>query len=240
MEAPVAAALGKLDAFNLFDPYWTDVEYSFWYAMLNCGLKLPASTGSDWFLCSANRVYAYTGRSFRYEDWMKALQGGRTFITNGPALFLTVDDHMPGDTIVREPEEELTVSVSWKSHYAIHRVDIIWNGRVAAFQQFPDGCTEGHFEAGVKAVSDGWIAARLGSTSRDSFFEPIYAHTSPLYAMTGIRSEEEKLAAARFDRAISQALEKIERLGRFQTDKQRQEVLNLFRQGQAVYRGLLD
>ena len=240
MEAPVAAALGKLDAFNLFDPYWTDLEYSLWYAMLNCGLRLTASTGSDWFVCSANRVYAYTGRSFRYEDWMEGLQGGRTFITNGPALFVTVDDHMPGDTVVREPGEELAVSVSWKSHYGIHRVDIVRNGKVAAFQQFPEGCTEGHFEAGVKAVSDGWIAARLGSTSRDSFLEPIYAHTSPVYIVTGARSEEERLAAAQFDRAIEQALERVKQRGRFRNDSQRQEVLNLFRQGQAVYRELLD
>ena len=49
MEAPVAAALGKLDAFNLFDPYqWIDQEYKLWYHLLNCGFKLPASTGSDW------------------------------------------------------------------------------------------------------------------------------------------------------------------------------------------------
>jgi hypothetical protein len=168
------------------------------------------------------------------------LQGGRTFITNGPALFVTVDDHLPGDTIVREPGEELAVSVSWKSHYAIHRVDIVWNGKVAAFQQFPKGCTEGHFETGVKAVSDGWIAARLGSTSRDSFLEPIYAHTSPVYIVIGVRSEEERLAAAQFDRAIAESLERVSQTGRFRSDSQRQEVLSLFRRGQEVYRKLLN
>ena len=239
MEAPVAAVLRKLDAFNLFDPHWMDPEYALWYAMLNCRLRLPASTGSDWFVCSANRVYAYTGDAFCYEDWMQALQAGRTFITNGPALFMTVDDHMPGDTVVKEPEEELAVTVSWKSHYAIHKVDIIWNGNVAVSRQFPEGCTEGQFEAGVRAASDGWIAARLGSTARDSFLEPIYAHASPVYVMTGIRSEEEKLAATRFDRAIEESLERVNRLGRFQTDKQRQEVVDLFRQGRAAYRELL-
>jgi hypothetical protein len=61
MEAPVAAVLGKLDAFNLFDPYWQDPEWDVWYALLNCGLRLPASTGSDWFICSSNRVYVHTG-----------------------------------------------------------------------------------------------------------------------------------------------------------------------------------
>ena len=32
-----------------------------WYDLLTCGLALPASTGSDWFICSSNRVYAFTG-----------------------------------------------------------------------------------------------------------------------------------------------------------------------------------
>ena len=96
MEAPVAAALGKLDAFNLFDPQWMDPEYDIYYRMLNAGIKLPASTGSDWFISSANRVYADTGRAFDYDDWLTALKQGKTFITNGPALRLTVADQEPG------------------------------------------------------------------------------------------------------------------------------------------------
>jgi hypothetical protein len=47
MEAPIAAMLGRLDALNLFDPYWMDPEYDLWYALLNCGIRLPAST-VDW------------------------------------------------------------------------------------------------------------------------------------------------------------------------------------------------
>jgi hypothetical protein len=66
MEAPVAAALGKVDAFNLFDPSWIDAEYDIYYQMLNAGIRLPASTGSDWAICSANRVHADTGMAFEY------------------------------------------------------------------------------------------------------------------------------------------------------------------------------
>ncbi|MGG7381594.1 hypothetical protein ACQ7B2_23590, partial [Escherichia coli] len=64
MEAPVAAALGRLDGLNLFDPYWMDPEYELWYRLLNCGIKLPASTGSDWYVCSSNRVYVDVGSAF--------------------------------------------------------------------------------------------------------------------------------------------------------------------------------
>lgn len=239
MEAPVATALGKVDAFNLFDPYWMDPEYDVWYAMLNCGFKLPASTGSDWFVCSANRVYAYTGGAFDYKDWMKALQEGRTFITNGPALFLTVDDQMPGGTVYGDPGNKLAVRVAWKSHYAIQRVEVIWNGKVVTGQQFVQESTEGQFETEVNARSNGWVAARLASNVRDSFFQPIYAHTSPVYVVTGLRAVEEKKAAAQFDRSIEHALEKVNQKGRFQNYKQRREVVELFRQGQAVYKTLL-
>ena len=83
MEAPIAAALGKLDGLNLFDPYWMDPEYDLWYALLNCGIRLPASTGSDWFVCSSNRVYV-TVEEFSYRSWLAGLAAGRTFITNGP------------------------------------------------------------------------------------------------------------------------------------------------------------
>jgi hypothetical protein len=239
MEAPVAAALGKLDAFNLFDPHWMDPEYAIWYAMLNCGLRLPASTGSDWFICSANRVYAYTGRSFNYHDWMQSLQEGRTFITNGPSLFLSADDQMPGETLVREPGQEIFAVASWKSHYSIHRVEIIWNGHVIATQQFPDGSMEGNFEAGIKAYSDGWVAARLSSTARDSFFQPIYAHTSPVYVTAGLQPAETAAAAAQFECAIQRALGRVNTRYRFEHDRQRREVVELFRRGQAVFRKLI-
>ena len=109
MEAPVAAALGKVHAMNLFDPYWKDIEYDLWYHMLNCGIKLPASTGSDWFVSSANRVYAQGGRDFSYEEWLEAVRGGKTFITNGPALYLAAAGSEPGDVIEARPGEKIIV-----------------------------------------------------------------------------------------------------------------------------------
>ena len=106
LEAPVAAALGKLDGFNLFDPFWMDPEYEIWYRLLNCGIPLPASTGSDWFVCSNNRVYVdLGGAAFEYDRWIDGLKAGRTFITNGPLLLLRADGAAPGDTLQVQPEQ---------------------------------------------------------------------------------------------------------------------------------------
>jgi hypothetical protein len=235
MEAPIAAALGKLDAFNLFDPWWMDPEYDIWYQMLNCGLHLPASTGSDWFISSANRVYAYTGGEFAVDDWIGSLKSGKTFITNGPAVLLTVNDQLPGSTVVTAPDQHLSAIVQWTSHYAIERVEIIWNGKVIASNRPPAGATSGILDFSGIPPSDGWLAARLYSTRRDSFWQPIYAHSSPVYVKIGVPAYEQRDAAAAFVHSIEHDMERIRQSGRFQNDRQRHDVLDLFEQGKSVY-----
>ncbi len=239
MEAPVAAALGKLHAFNLFDPFWHDVEYDIYYQMLNCGIRLPASTGSDWFVSSANRVYSQTGGDFLYERWLHGIKAGNTFITNGPALFTSVCGKEPGETIQCSPGDKLNVHVSWKSHYRVHRAEVVSNGEVVARREFPAGSTGGHLSVAVPVDSDGWVAARLGSGSRDSFNQPLWAHTSPVYVSAGgVRGVHTKTASARFAASIDRSLEWVRRKGKYYSDEQRREVAALFREGQEVYKRL--
>ena len=239
MEAPVAAALGKLDAFNLFDPDWRDPEYDIYYRMLNAGIRLPASTGSDWFISSANRVYASTGGPFEYDSWLDALKNGRTFITNGPALSLTVQEEGPGGEVEARPGGRLPALVTWKSHYPVTRAEVLFNGRVVAHELMPGGSTEGRLETEVVAPSDGWIAARLSSNARDSFSQPVFAHTSPVYVKAGMDSPEQAEAARWFDSSIERSLEWVRTKGKYYNDDQRREVADLFREGQQVYKAML-
>ena len=239
MEAPVAAALGKVDAFNLFDPNWMDAEYDIYYRMLNAGIRLPASTGSDWFICSANRVYADTRGPFDYESWVGALKEGRTFITNGPALSVSVDGQGPGSQLELSPNATASSAASWTSNYPISQVDIIYNGRAVASRTYPGGSTIGRLEAEVTVPADGWIAARLSSTTRDSYLQPVFAHTSPVYVSVGAGGDDQREAAAWFDEEIERSIEWVGSKGRFYTDSQRREVVDLFRQGQQQYRAML-
>jgi len=82
------------------------------------------------------------------------------------------------------------------------------------------------------------VTARLSSHVRDSYFQPIFAHTSPVYMRAGRRAAEQPEAAHFFDRAIDDALGWVQQKGKYANDTQRKEVLILFREGQAVYRGL--
>ncbi len=239
MEAPVAAALGKLDAFNLFDPFWDDEEYDIYYRMLNAGIRLPASTGSDWFVCSANRVYAQTGGPFDYEAWVEAVREGKTFITNGPALRLTVDGEGPGGEVSAAPGRSVGVSVEWESHYPVKRVELMRSGAVVAAESFEEGSTAGRMEADVPVTCDGWLAARASSDRRDSFAQPIFAHTSPVYVTAGVDCADRKAAAEWLAAEIDRSLDWVRTKGRFYTDAQRREVVDLFRQGREVYRSII-
>ncbi|MCB0187866.1 MAG: hypothetical protein KDE31_26540, partial [Caldilineaceae bacterium] len=132
----------------------------------------------------------------------------------------------------------LTVDVRWQSHYAVQRVELIWNGQVVETLQIPQGATVGALTAEVPARSDGWLAARLSSQVRDSFYQPLFAHTSPVYITTGIQAPEVADAARFFDQAIDGALNWVQQRGKFRNAQQRQEVLALFKEGQAVYQTL--
>ena len=240
MEAPVAAVLGKLDAFNLFDPYWMDAEYDIYYRMLNAGIRLPASTGSDWFISSANRVYSHTGGPFEYESWLEALKGGRTFITNGPALDLQVDGAGIGSTV----ETEAGTAALRRGFLEValpHRLrgDTLQRGggrpaNVPGRFNWP-----GSSRPRSRLASDGWIAARLASHARDSFAQPIFAHTSPVYVRAGRASPEQRDAATWFIESIDQSLQWVGSRGKFYTDVQRREVLDLFLQGREAYARML-
>ena len=239
MEAPVAASLGKLDAFNLFDPYWMDPEYELWYRLLNCGFPLPASTGTDWFVCSNNRVYVRTDGDFSYAGWVDGMKAGRTFITNGPAIDLRVDDRLPGDTVDKQGGGSLEVELSFRSHYPVERVELIIDGALAQGWEWREGRREAELRHPVEVERDGWIAARLWGDSRDSFDHSIYAHTSPVYFRCGLPSLARPESARFFLDAIDESLKWVDTWGRYDDDRQRQEVKDLFRRGREVYAGLV-
>ena len=235
LEAPVAAGLGKLDAFNLFDPCWKDVEYDIWYRLLNCGIRLPASTGSDWYVCSNNRVYVQTEDSFTYSSWLEGLRAGRTFITNGPALWLEVEGEGPGAQIA--VSDRASVVVKWRSHYPLDRIEVVHDGEVACARELRETAEsrEGAWVVDVNLEGDGWIAARVFGSARDSFRQAVYAHTSPVYLGSGLPVAKVGAAAECFRRGIEESSALIERDGRFARDEQREEVLHLFNEGREVY-----
>ncbi len=239
MEAPVAAALGKMDAINIFDYYWMEPEYEIWYHLLNCGIHLPASTGSDWFICNHNRVYVQIENGFSYDAWWEGLLAGRSFITNGPALFLTVGEQESGGTVQVSPGSALPTKVTWESYWPLHSLDVILNGSVIAHREFPEGSRSGTWEVECVAEGDGWIAVRCASRQRDSFDQPIFAHTNPVYVSTGGVTGDARHSSAEFLLGtIDDSLDWISHRGRFDDSVQRETVRRLFLDARKFYEDL--
>ena len=94
---------------------------------------------------------------------------------------------------------------------------------------------QGRATIGLDIPEDGWLAARLASNARDSFFQPLFAHTSPIYVRCGVPNRTTPDAAASFVRGLDGALEWVATQGRFRAEKQQREVAGLFREARDVY-----
>jgi hypothetical protein len=229
MEAPVAAILGRLDGMNLFDPCWMDPEYAIWYRLLNCGVRLPISTGSDWYVCSSNRVYAEVGTDFSYAAWLAALKQGRTFATNGPILQLHVDGFTPSnDSIEMGRRRRANVGVSWSSDVPIDVVEVVCDGVVAAAQMNCDGDLAGTMSARIDVADVGWIAARASGGRRARFGQATWSHTSPVYLRSGSNRAAGARAAAEFCRELITAEDWVRTKARFDSPAQQTRMLQLF------------
>ena len=164
---------------------------------------------------------------------------GKTFITNGPSLTLSVDGQSLGSQVEISEGKSVNISSSWDAHCPISKVEILYNGRVVSAKHFSSGSKQGSIETDFETPSNGWIAARLSSNVRDRLFQPMFAHTSPINIYTGTDSIEKKEAARWFDASIESSLEWVGTKGKFYSDRQRKEVKDLFREGQKVYQSML-
>jgi hypothetical protein len=78
-----------------------------------------------------NRVYVKLDGPFSYDSWFQASKAGRSFGTNGPMLFLTVDGEQPRD-LLRLPNKgrrTVRVRVEVSSRNPMNRLEVILKGR---------------------------------------------------------------------------------------------------------------
>ncbi len=171
---------GRIDFFEILQFLQLGLED--YYDFLDLGFRLAASAGSDvpWgSTIGETRVYAHTGREFSPDAWFLAVKQGRTFVTNGPMLTLTVDGRMPGDELQVRKNATLHVRVRAWAPPAIgspKTLEIVANGRVVSTGSSSDPKRgELKLEIPLHAASSQWIAARAAAHNR------AVAHTSPVY-----------------------------------------------------------
>ncbi|MCP5114804.1 MAG: CehA/McbA family metallohydrolase, partial [bacterium] len=122
-ECPVDVALGKIDAFDILttgDPFqlhptlqriyrmygprvYDMAPIDLYYAYLNCGFRIRATSGSDKMSTKvpmgSARTYVDVGPNRNYPGWIEGIRQGRTFISTGPMIEISVDGKGPGEEI---------------------------------------------------------------------------------------------------------------------------------------------
>lgn len=175
---------GRIDFFEILQFLHLGLED--YYDFLNLGFRLAASAGSDvpWgATIGETRVYAYTGPGFSADAWFDAVKRGRTFVTNGPMLTLTVNDRMPGEELNVARNSTLHIRArAWAPTQigSPKTLEIIANGSVVATKAV-NASRPGDLpvDTALPAASSEWIAARVTATNG------AVAHTSPVYVSVG-------------------------------------------------------
>ncbi|MFN0196243.1 MAG: PVC-type heme-binding CxxCH protein [Planctomycetaceae bacterium] len=160
-----------------------------WYNILNIGYRFPASGASDYPACRAFgdcRTYVYSDERPTMNEWLKGHAEGRSFMTTGPLLLLTVNDQHPGSTIEHQGKGAKTVRVKIcvRSEVApIEKLQLIVNGKVHQEWNIAAADRQGTWTEqvlDVELTAAAWIAARAYSTSPDGRPDAD-AHTNPVY-----------------------------------------------------------
>ena len=195
-DLPVLAALGKADTYDVVSVASRELESAaVYYKLLNAGLRLAATGGTDnfsdvWYDASGGtaRTYARLGpdEAFTFGHWLDAVREGRTFATSGPLLFLAVDGKPSGDEIRLGADAPAArrVTLTVESIAPLDKVELLVNGKVVETWRMVGGPDAHTLETTIEVPGPGWIAARaIGPQSHyvgDAF---AFAQTSPVYVV---------------------------------------------------------
>ena len=192
--AEIAADIvsGKIDAIETqaLSPGLDDPSVLEWYRFLNLGYRLPLVAGTDKMTAEvpvgAVRSYAHLldDEPLSFERWAAAVRAGRTFVTSGPILELSVDGREPGDVIALRSADRLEVAVRARAAQpVITELELVVNGQVVAATSAAAGSAELGLHEAVPIRAGSWIAARSRSNQviESAFTTSMAAHTSPVY-----------------------------------------------------------
>ena len=217
-------------------PLWSMEVY---YRFLNCGFRLPVSAGSASGVKAAplgyNRVYVKTNGPFEYDAWFRALKDGRSFATNGPMLFLTVDGLEPGAVLrLQEKASRRTrIRAEAVSRNPMDRLEVLFKGRTV---RTASGAGKLAIDFTMDVSETGWFAAR-------AFEKPDrtirFAHSSPVYVESpgdaGVVADDARFFLDWIDRETAFYKD----ASGFREEAHREEMLALFATARRVYERLV-
>jgi TolB protein len=238
-ELPVDLALGQIDAIDVVSNNPEQVGMEIWGRLLNCGFRLAISAGTDSFTNVADhytpgggRVYVRLDGPMDYAPWISNYKRGRSFASNGPVIFFTLDGKEPGGEL-RFPAgaRKLRVRANVRTQVPLDKIEVVVNGRPVVSG---DSLT---IDREITLTESSWVAVRaLGPWHRLILNDDAaFAHTSPVYVYLGDRPIRSPEDARFYVDWIDQLIDRVEKRGRFATPEKKQEVVDLFRRARQVF-----
>jgi hypothetical protein len=187
-EPAVLVATGRADAIEMLTQ--ADEAMLEYYRYLNCGYRLPLVGGTDKMSSAVPvglyRTYARLDEEFSYEAWCRAVRSGRTFISGGPLVTLSVDGREPGSTVELSGPGTVSVHASVRSIFPLRSLELVRNGVVVA-RAAVNGGRQAELSEELQIGGNAWIACRAFGVDHhlDEWGRRVAAHTSPVYVACG-------------------------------------------------------
>ncbi len=224
---------GNLDGLNLFDGGGERSTYGTWYQYLNAGLRVPASTGTDWFMYDMARAYVQIGGALSTKSWLGALAAGRSFITNGPLLEFEVEGKGVGSVVPLSKPGRVRVAGVAKGRQRFGRLELVQNGKIVG--QVEATREEGHFRADleleVQIDEPSWLALRTEGSGNSYYGWPLFSHTSATYVSIEGRMPRSSEAQNALIQEMENALADIQQKAIFFSAEERERVLGVYQRG---------
>jgi hypothetical protein len=187
-EPAVMVATGRADAVEILNQ--TDDRLLEYYRYLNSGYRLPLVGGTDKMSSAVPvglyRTYARLDEEFSYAAWCRAVRSGRTFLSGGPLVTLSVDGREPGDTVRLSGAGTVSVHATVRSIFPLGSLEIVRNGEVVARAE-ANGGRQAEISEELPIAEHSWLACRAFGVDYhlDDWSRPVFAHSSPVYVACG-------------------------------------------------------
>jgi TolB protein len=215
------AVLGDADLLELMCLWSNSIGATrLWYTTLNAGLPVMPVAGTDMMAdlyrtmaVGSTRVYAKPNGPLTWRSWFEALKTGRSFVTSGPLLELSVDGAEPGGVV----RGDRTVPVTFAVHsaMAVDSVAIVVNGVTVHSEPVPAAPFSRRWTHAVRVPAGGWIAVRVVGppvTAWPAMADRVFAHTAPVWlgARASTDPEARRAAVRDLQRALASARTRLE------------------------------
>jgi len=264
-ELAVNAALGHMDVWSVLensmqnlldDPRrrWAgdgwggrlyEHTYRTWYALMNCGLRIPIAAGTSYGRLSRigfNRVYAKVEGQLTNASWAAALKRGDGFVTNGPLLRLRAGaagrpaDRLAGDGIALDRPGKVRLDAELISRHPVRRMEILQNGKVIVGLGVERPGEPVRWTGTVDVKQPCWLAARCFGEHKPRYphcaAHNQFAHTNALFVTVGGRRPTSPSDAGRFVKEIDALVAYAPKLP---TDRMRQRAMTAYRKAREYF-----